>query len=370
MKMDRRFFAESLVVSWHSLGHRAAGARRHHQRHRVRRVVHRQGRRINLAGSLRMQSYWITVQVLRSATSAAAGELQHAITEFERASIARCSRRRASDTPTPRRRLRPRRSRWSSTLKPEVSRAVTRARRRATRSSRAWRLRMDVDRLVYCSSTTWNSASRPAPDPGRGAVRDRRGDVRRALSHARAVIVPLGDLLQCARACAWATSPSARHSGEDELASSASRSITWWRPVAQLCHAGGAVQRKRAAGTHQRVAGSPVQHTRTLAENRSRRPRLTVSCRHRARHRTQAAPSARARTHRRGFPVALHAGSEQAKSWCQQERCYECFGARANPARASSAARERMLSVRCQRRQALRRDAAAAAPACSSRTGN
>jgi len=49
----------------------------------------------------------------------------------------------------------------------------------------------------------------------------------------------------------------------------------------------------------------------------------------------------------RGFPVALHAGSEQAKSWCQQERCYECFGAAAGESaiRTVGSGEERMLSV-------------------------
>jgi len=56
---------------------------------------------------------------------------------------------------------------------------------------------------------------------------------------------------------------------------------------------------------------------------------------------------AREENEQRGFPVALHAGSEQARSWCQQERCYECFnaGAAESGVRIVGSGAERMLSV-------------------------
>jgi len=56
---------------------------------------------------------------------------------------------------------------------------------------------------------------------------------------------------------------------------------------------------------------------------------------------------AREENDRRGFPVALHAGSEQAASWCEQERCDECFGAGTadQGVRIVGSGAERMLSV-------------------------
>jgi two-component system nitrate/nitrite sensor histidine kinase NarX len=60
-----------------------------------------------------------------------------------------------------------------------------------------------------------------------------------------------------------------------------------------------------------------------------------------------AAICAREEDDRRGFPVALQAGSEPSQSWCQQERCEECFAAGAGDSgvRTVGTGEEQMLSV-------------------------
>jgi len=89
--------------------------------------------------------------------------------------------------------------------------------------------------------------------------------------------------------------------------------------------------------------------TRTLAENPLTQLTLDAVMRdiERVIGLKAGAICAREENEQRGFPVALHAGSEQARSWCQQERCYECFnaGAAESGVRIVGSGEERMLSV-------------------------
>src|SRR3990172_6756220 len=86
MKIDRRFFAESLVVR---LGFALGTVVVLALAATISATVFTElstgkAAAINLAGSLRMQSYWITVQVLRSGDRGRAPvELKQALAEFE-----------------------------------------------------------------------------------------------------------------------------------------------------------------------------------------------------------------------------------------------------------------------------------------------
>src|SRR5512140_2220328 len=86
MKMDRRFFAESLVVR---LGIALGAIVLLALAATISATVFAElssgkAAAINIAGSLRMQSYWITVQVLRAGDIGhPPAELQQAVTEFE-----------------------------------------------------------------------------------------------------------------------------------------------------------------------------------------------------------------------------------------------------------------------------------------------
>ncbi|MGP1680367.1 MAG: type IV pili methyl-accepting chemotaxis transducer N-terminal domain-containing protein, partial [Burkholderiales bacterium] len=86
MKVDRRFFAESLVVR---LGMALGAIVLLALAATISATVFTElstgkAAAINLAGSLRMQSYWITLQVLRSGDAGRPpAELQQAVAEFE-----------------------------------------------------------------------------------------------------------------------------------------------------------------------------------------------------------------------------------------------------------------------------------------------
>src|SRR3990172_3065457 len=130
MKIDRRFFAESLVVRLgFALGTIVALALAATISATVfTELSTGKAAAINLAGRLRMHSYWITVQVLRSGgIGHPPAELKQAMAEFE-------SRLHSplllggipSDSADPTRRAYDRvAAGWSSTLKPALARAVT-----------------------------------------------------------------------------------------------------------------------------------------------------------------------------------------------------------------------------------------------------
>jgi two-component system nitrate/nitrite sensor histidine kinase NarX len=171
------------------------------------------------------------------------------------------------------------------------------------------------------------------------------------LMHAQ-VIIPLGDLLQCARRVRVGDfSVRARHSGEDELGQ-LGQSFNYM--VEDLSRSYATLEARVQEKTEQ-LARTNVSlevlynTTRTLAENPLTQTTLDGVMRdiERVIGLRAGAICAREENDRRGFPVALHAGSEQAKSWCQQERCYECLGAGASEpgVRIVGSGEERMLSV-------------------------
>jgi two-component system nitrate/nitrite sensor histidine kinase NarX len=166
------------------------------------------------------------------------------------------------------------------------------------------------------------------------------------------VIVPLGDLLQCARRVRIGDfAVRARHDGEDELGQ-LGQSFNYM--VEDLARSYATLEARVQEKTEQ-LARTNVSlevlynTTRTLAENP-----LTQSTLDAVMHDIEqviglkaGAICAREENDARGFPVTLHAGSEQARSWCRQERCYECFGTGAGDTgvRIVGSGEQRMLSV-------------------------
>ena len=250
--------------------HRAAGARGHHQRHRVRRTVHRQGRR----DQPRRQPAGCSPTGSRCRCCAPATSATRR---------PNCSRRwpisnRACNSPLLAGGIpagcRPTRRAAPTIASPPAGRTRSNPRSRAPSTegapardafvARMAAYVLDVDRLVYLLEHDLEQRIQ--------ALRLIQGAALFAivvvmfislfLMHAQ-VIVPLADLLACARrvrvgdftrarpACGRGRTGPARpvvqlHGGG---------------PVAQLRHARGAGAGKdRAAGAHQRVAGGPVQH--------------------------------------------------------------------------------------------------------------
>ena len=126
MKIDRRFFAESLMVR---LGIALGAIVLLALAATISATVFAElstgkAAAINLAGSLRMQSYWITLQVLRSGGSGhSPAELKQAVAEFEsRLYSPLLLGGIPSDTADPPRRAYDRvAAGWSNTLKPACS---------------------------------------------------------------------------------------------------------------------------------------------------------------------------------------------------------------------------------------------------------
>jgi len=312
---------------------------------------------INLAGSLRMQSYWITLQVLRSGDIGhPPAELQQAVNDFElRLNSPLLAGGIPSDSADPTRRAYDRvAASWSSTLKPWVARAVTEgAPARDAFVARMAAYVLDVDRLVYLLEHDLEQriqALRLIQGAGLFAIVVVMF-IALYLMHAQ-VIVPLGDLLQCARRVRVGDfSVRARHAGEDELGQ-LGQSFNYM--VEDLSRSYATLEARVEEKTEQ-LARTNVSlevlynTTRTLAENPLTQATLDAVMRdiERVTGLKAGAICAREEHDRRGFPVALHAGSEQAKSWCQQERCYECLspGAGETGVRIVGSGDERMLSV-------------------------
>jgi len=359
MKIDRRFFAESLVVR---LGIALGTIVLLALAATISATVFAElstgkAAAINLAGSLRMQSYWITLQVLRSGDiGRPPAELQQAMIEFEtRLNSPLLLGSIPSDSADPTRRAYERvAASWSSTLKPAVARAVTEgAPARDAFVSRMAAYVLDVDRLVYLLEHDLEQriqALRLIQGAGLFAIVVVMF-ISLFLMHAQ-VIIPLADLLQCARRVRVGDfTVRARHAGEDELGQ-LGQSFNYM--VEDLSRSYATLEARVREKTEQ-LARTNVSlevlynTTRTLAENP-----LTQATLDGVMHDIErviglkaGAICAREENDRRGFPVALHAGSEQAKSWCQQERCYECFnaGAAESGVRIVGSGEERMLSV-------------------------
>lgn len=359
MKIDRRFFVESLVVR---LGIALGAIVLLALAATISATVFAElstgkAAAINLAGSLRMQSYWITLQVLRSRDAGRPpAQLQQALTEFEsRLNSPSLVGGIPADLADPTRRAYDRvAATWFGALRPAVARAVSEgAPARDAFVARMATYVLDVDRLVYLLEHDLERRIQ--------ALRLIQGAALFAivvvmfialfLMHAQ-VIVPLGDLLQCARRVRVGDfTVRARHSGEDELGQ-LGQSFNYM--VEDLSRSYATLEARVQEKTEQ-LARTNVSlevlynTTRTLAENPLTQTALEAVMRdiERVTGLRAGAICAREEDDRRGFPLALHAGSEQAKSWCQQERCYECF----NAGETESAVRivgdgaQRMLSV-------------------------
>ena len=359
MKIDRRFFAESLVVR---LGIALGAIVLLALAATISATVFAElstgkAAAINLAGSLRMQSYWITVQVLRTGDIGhPPAELQQALAEFEaRLNSPLLAGGIPSDSADPTRRIYDRVSAsWSGTLKPAVARAVTEgAPARDAFVARMAAYVLDVDRLVYRLEHDLEQriqALRLIQGAGLFAIVVVMF-ISLFLMHAQ-VIVPLGDLLQCARRVRVGDfSVRARHAGEDELGR-LGQSFNYM--VEDLSRSYATLEARVQEKTEQ-LARTNVSlevlynTTRTLAENPLTQATLdgVMQDIERVIGLKAGAICACEENDRRGFPVALNAGSEHAKSWCQQERCYECFNNAAGETgiRTVGSGAERMLSV-------------------------
>ena len=129
MKIDSHFFTESLVVRLGmALGAVVALALAATISATVfAELSSGKAAAINIAGSLRMQTYWITVQVLRSGDiGRSPAELQHSLADFEsRLNSPQLVGSIPADTDTPTRRAYDRiSSTWSGTLKPSIDGAM------------------------------------------------------------------------------------------------------------------------------------------------------------------------------------------------------------------------------------------------------
>jgi two-component system nitrate/nitrite sensor histidine kinase NarX len=359
MKIDHRFFAESLVVR---LGIALGTIVLLALAATISATVFAElstgkAAAINLAGSLRMQSYWITLQVLRSGDIGhPPAELQRALAEFEsRLHSPQLAGGVPSDATDPTRRAYDRvAAAWSGALKPAIARAAgAGAQARDAFVARMAAYVLDIDRLVYLLEHDLEERIQ--------ALRLIQGAALFAivvvmfvalfLMHAQ-VIVPLGDLLACARRVRVGDfAVRARHAGEDELGQ-LGQSFNYM--VEDLSRSYATLEARVQEKTEQ-LARTNVSlevlynTTRTLAENPLTQATLDGVMRdiERVIGLKAGAICAREENDRRGSPIALHAGSEQAKSWCEQERCYECFGGGAGEAgvRTVGDGDERMLSV-------------------------
>jgi two-component system nitrate/nitrite sensor histidine kinase NarX len=359
MKMDRRFFSESLVVR---LGIALGAIVLLALAATISATVFAElstgkAAAINLAGSLRMQSYWITLQVLRARDSGQTpDDLRQAMADFEsRLKSPQLVDSIPTDPGNPTRRAYDRvTAMWSGTLKPAVARAVTDdASARDAFIARMTAYVLDIDRLVFLLDHDLERRIQ--------ALRLIQGAglfvivvvvfVSLFLMHAQ-VIVPLGDLLQCARRVRIGDfTVRARHVGEDELGQ-LGQSFNYMVEDLSRSYATleARVQEKTEQLERTNVSLEVLYNTtRTLAENPLSQATLEAVMRdiERVTGLKAGAICAREENDRRGFPVALDAGSEQAKSWCQQDRCDECFGTGAVDAgiRIVGDGAERMLSV-------------------------
>ncbi len=359
MKMDRRFFAESLVVR---LGIALGAIVLLALAATISATVFAElstgkAAAINIAGSLRMQSYWITVQVLRAGDSNhSPAELRQAVADFEsRLHSPLLAGGVPSDLTDPTRRAYDRvATEWSGTLKPAIARAVTEgAPARDAFVARMAAYVLDVDRLVYLLEHDLEQRIQ--------ALRLVQGVALFAiivvmfvalfLMHAQ-VIVPLADLLACARRVRVGEfAVRARHTGEDELGQ-LGQSFNYMVEDLSRSYATleARVQEKTEQLARTNVSLEVLYHTtRTLAENALTQTTLDGVMRdiERVIGLKPAAICAREEDDRRGFPVALQAGSEPSQSWCQLERCEECFAAGAGDSgvRIVGRGEEQMLSV-------------------------
>jgi two-component system nitrate/nitrite sensor histidine kinase NarX len=313
---------------------------------------------INLAGSLRMQSYWIAVQVLRSGDKArASGEWRQSIADFEsKLNSPQLIGGLSADAGDPARRAYQRiSSGWSSGLKPAIESAV--AGGVVARDPFLARMNeyvRDVDKLVHLLE---NDLERRIQ-----TLRMIQGAALFAiivvmfasvyLMHSQA-IVPLADLLQCARRVRTGDfAVRAQHTGEDELGQLA-QSFNYM--VADLSRSYATLEARIKEETR-KLARSNVSlevlynTTRTLAENPFSRAAIESVIRdiERVIGLKAGAICVREEGDRRGYPIVLAAeemDSGCSGAWCAQERCYACFAEGEIGVRPVGEGGERMLAV-------------------------
>jgi len=360
MKIDKHFFAESLVVRLGiALGAIVALALAATISATVfAELSTGKAAAINVAGSLRMQSYWITVQALRSSDiGRAPAELRQSVTEFEsRLNSPQLMGGVPADADNATRRAYDRVSSvWSNALKPAIARAVAEgAPAHDAFVSRMTAYVLDVDRLVYLLEHDLErriQTQRMFQGAALFAIIVVMF-VSLYLMHAQ-VIVPLADLLQCARRVrAGDFSVRAEHSGEDELGQ-LGQSFNYM--VADLSRSYATLEARVEEKTEQ-LARSNVSleilynTTRTLAENPLTQATLDVVMRdiERVIGLKASAICAREQSDQRGFPIVLRTdGAEggQTIPWCEQERCRECFEEGEIRVRTVGRGADRMLSV-------------------------
>ena len=336
MTIKRRFFSESLVVRLGiSLGAIVALALTATISATIfAELSTGKAAAINLAGSLRMQTYWITVQVLR-AHNADADALQNSINEFEtRLRNEQLADRVPADYNDATRRAYERvATTWAEELKPAIER--TAAAGPAAQGAFVNRMNsfvLDVDRLVYLLEHDL----------------ERRIQILRviqgialfaivivmfiALYLLRSqVILPLADVLGCARRVrAGDFSARAEHTGADELGQ-LGQSFNFM--VADLARSYATLEAKVTEKTEQ-LGRSNVSlevlynTTRTLAENALTQPTLDNVMRdiERVIGVRASAICAREEPNQRGFPIAIRSSAAAAGNLCEQDRCDECFG--------------------------------------------
>jgi len=362
MKIDRRFFAESLVVRLGiALGTIVVLALAATISATVfTELSTGKAAAINLAGSLRMQTYWITVQVLRSGdTGRQPGDLRQSLAEFEsRLHSPQLLGGLPADAGDPTRRAYERiSSGWSNVLKPAIQRAVAAgAPARDAFVSRMTAYVLDVDRLVYLLEHDLERRIQ--------TLRMIQGAALFAiivvmfislyLMHAQ-VIVPLADLLKCARRVRIGDfSARAEHSGEDELGQ-LGQSFNYM--VADLSRSYATLEARVQEKTEQ-LARSKVSlevlynTTRTLAENPLTQATLdgVMLDIERVIGLKTGAICVREESDPRGFPIALRTAGTQGMEgeqapWCEQDRCHECFENGEAGVRTVGSGADRMLAV-------------------------
>ena len=356
MKIDRRFFAESLVVRLgFALGTIVALALAATISATVfTELSTGKAAAINVAGSLRMQSYWITVQVLRSEGAGKATDLGRSLAEFEsrlRSPQLAGGLPAAEDHPT-RRAYERISTTWSKVLKPAIVRAASQG--QAEREAFVPRMAgyvLDVDRLVYLLEHDLERRIQ--------TLRLIQGAALFAivvvmfialyLMHAQ-VIVPLADLLQCARRVRVGDfTARAEHAGEDELGQ-LGQSFNYM--VEDLSRSYATLEARVEEKTQQ-LARSNVSlevlynTTRTLAENPLTQPTLDAVMRD-IEHvigLEAGVVCVREENDPQGFPIALRAKTDDGTTWCAQERCAECLSRGDSGITVVGSGAHRMLSV-------------------------
>jgi two-component system nitrate/nitrite sensor histidine kinase NarX len=356
MKIDRRYLTESLVVRLGiALGTVVALALTATISATIfTELSTGKAAAINLAGSLRMQSYWITVGVLRSSDLGNAPDLQRSIADFEsRLNNPLLTGGIPADASSPTHRAYERvASAWANELKPAVVRAVSEG--PSARDALVGRMAayvLDVDRLVYLLEHDLERRIQ--------ILRLIQGAALFAivvvmfvslfLMHAQ-VIVPLADLLQCARRVRVGDfAARARHAGEDELGQ-LGQSFNYM--VEDLSRSYSTLEARVEEKTRQ-LARSNVSlevlynTTRTLAENPLTQATLDGVMRdiERVVGLQAGVICVREASDRHGYPIALRVDGDKASAWCERERCDECFSAAESGARVVGSGSERMISV-------------------------